>query len=216
MLKPIKPESSFDYEPCPEGSHVATLWKIINIGTVETEWQGNVKWTPKVRLYWELPDEPKTYEKEVDGKKETVTSVFSISSEYTLTMGERAKLRPIIVGMVGRKMTDDELWDFDVETLLGKSCILNVTHETGKKDQTKTYANVASTSPLLKGMSVPKPVNKQVVVDVATSPLEVIEAQPDFIKEKMRKSQEWVKRTTGVEAPAEGETLDINPEDIPF
>ena len=66
-----KPETT--YELCPSGTHIARLYKIVNLGTHDTEWQGQAKTSAKIRLYWELPNEMKEYEK--DGQKHRVTEI---------------------------------------------------------------------------------------------------------------------------------------------
>jgi hypothetical protein len=43
---------------------------------------------------------------------------------------------------------------FDVESMIGRNCLLNVTHN---QVGDKTYANVASVNPLMKGMPTLSP-----------------------------------------------------------
>lgn len=193
MLKGKKPETTF--ELCPEGTHEATIYKIIHIGTLESEWQGKKKIADKIRIYFELPNEPKTYEIEKDGVKQTVETVHSISAKYTLSMGEKAKLRPIVTGIIGKAFAnDDEAWDFDVSTLLGKSCLLNVVHEASKQDASKKYAVIKGTTPLLKNMKKPEPVLAQEFIDVNTADEATIDKLHQTIKDEMKSSKEWIAR----------------------
>jgi hypothetical protein len=183
---------NIEFELCPAGSHVATLFKIIYIGTVETEYEGNKSWKPMVKLQWELPNEPKKYT-DKDGKE--VESVFSISKEMTFSMGKKSNLRPLVEGMVGRALSDDEAFEFDLDTLLGQSCVLNIIHDKSKTTG-NPYSKIASAMPLMKGMTAPEAVNPLRIIDVATSPEEDINFLYDKIRDKMKSSKEWLERST--------------------
>lgn len=218
MIKAKKPESNIEYELCPAGNHLATVFKLVNIGHIETEYQGKKKSTHKIRIYWELPNEPKSYEKTVDGKQVKVDTVATVSAEYTLSLGDQSKLRPIIVGMLGKEFaSEDEAYEFDIESLVGRSCLLNVVHEQ-TKDKTKTFAVVKSASPLLKGMEQPQMHNQKKIVDVNTSPEEEIDALYGTLKDKVKSSTEWKERQTRktTDAGIDDIPSEINPEDIPF
>ena len=219
MIKAEKPENTFEYELCPSGTHLARIFKIINIGTIKETWEGKEKDSHKIRIYWELPKAPKVYEVEKDGKKETVNSVFSISQEYTLSFGDRAKLRPIVVGILGKDFaTEDEAWGFDIESLLGKSCLLNVTHRKSK-DGEREYAIVASASTLMEGMKEEEPVNEQKILDVNTITDKELESLYESLRDKLQSSSEWKARQSMDKAKssvADYPEDNINPEDIPF
>jgi len=223
MIKANKPESTFEYELCPAGTHLARVFKIVNIGTIKESWEGQEKDSHKIRVYWELPSEKKTYEIEKDGKKETVNSVFSISQEYTLSFGDRAKLRPIVVGIMGEDFkTDQDAWNFNIEDILGKSCIINVTHRTSKDGQ-RQYAIVVSASALMKGQKEEEPVNEAKIVDVETITEEELDKVYDTLRQKIKSSKEYQARMNPTETkPEDKERPDypvsdeINPDDIPF
>lgn len=172
-------------EPVPKGNHVAHLYQIIHIGTVPTIWMGETKMVDKVRLTFELCNEKKVFKEGEDPKP------YSVSREFTLSMGPKANLRAFIEGFGGTKMHDDEAYNFDLESLLGEACLLNVVHV--EKDG-KTYANVTSASPLPKGMEAPALVNDAKMLDIDTMPYEAIDALPDFLKDKMKSSEEYLGR----------------------
>jgi hypothetical protein len=220
MLKAPKKESSF--EPVPKGNHVARLYQIIHIGTIPTVWQGETKMVDKVRLTFELCEEKKVF-KEGDEPKP-----YSISRMFTLSMGQKSHLRPFVEGFIGTALSDDEAYAFDIEELLGEACLLNVVHET--KEGT-TYANIHSATQLPKSMKAPELFNEAKVIDVNSAPLAEIDALPDFLKDKMKSSEEYVARIQGGDSMAklnrppriakelgarEYPTEDINPDDVPF
>jgi hypothetical protein len=53
------------------------------------------------------------------------------------------------------------------------------------------YANILSASPMPRGMEAPDQVNANSIIDVASTPFEETEALPDFIKDKMKSSEEY-------------------------
>ena len=164
----------------PKGNHVARLYQIIHIGTNEFEFKGETKKSDKVRLTFELCNERKSFKDGEDSKP------FSVSREFGFSMGKKSNLRPFIENMTGSSFTDDEAYGFDLETLLGDACLLNVVHE---EKNGNVYANIKGATPLPNGMLAPELFNEKRMIDVNTSPVEVIEALPDFIKSKMFSSE---------------------------
>jgi hypothetical protein len=88
-----------------------------------------------------------------------------------------------------------------------------------------------------KGIEAPDQVNENSIIDVDTAPFDVIEALPDFIKDKMKSSEEYqgrlvhqgnmakINRPKVVEDRIAAEELgraieypteDINPDNVPF
>jgi hypothetical protein len=197
-MKAKKPEKN--YEPVPAGNHIARLYQIIHIGTNSFEYAGEMKKSDKVRLTFELCNEKKVFKEGEDAKP------FSVSREFGLTMGRKSILRPFVEGYRGTALDDEEAYAFDLEELIGRPCMLTVIHAV-KGDN--TYANILSASPLPKGIEAPDQVNPSVTIDVDTSPLEQIEALPDFIKDKMKSSEEYQGRlqfeaALGDQAPRSG------------
>jgi hypothetical protein len=201
----------------PKGNHVARLYQIIHIGTNEFEFKGETKKSDKIRLSFELCNERKVFKEGEEPRP------FSVSREFGFSMGPKSHLRPFVEGMIGTALFDEEAYNFDFEDLLGRECLLNVVHE---EKNGNVYANIAGASPLPKGMDAPELYNDTTMIDVNTSPVEEIEALPEFIKAKIFSSEEWAGRTAherNMEAytqqKATGSTptsADINPEDIPF
>lgn len=186
-------------ELIPAGTHIARLYQIVEIGTTYYEWQGEQKESYKVRLTWELPNLTKVF-KEEEGPKPLV-----ISEEYTLSMGEKSNLRPVVEGITG-PLTDKEANGFNLESLLGTTCLLNVGHKTSKKGA--TFERVLSTSPLMAGMTAPDQVNPSKSLSFENFDEELFNKLPDFIKTKISETPEY-KKLKGVEEESD-------PDAIPF
>lgn len=222
---PVSQSKSFPITP--SGNHVARIYKFMNYGARIQEYLGVEKDYPDtlVSFTLELPNELNEFTvKKEDGSEEKVSKPFVISKEFTLSMGSKSNLRPFVEGIIGAKLTDEEAGAFDIETLVGLPCLATVTHSQGKKDPSKTYANLMSVSPLVKGMVAPEQINPSSILDVKTMPLEDIDKLPEFIQVKMKDSDEYKRRTGTIITPNTGAKIEtpnypedeIKPEDIPF
>jgi hypothetical protein len=75
----------------------------------------------------------------------------------------KGNLRPFVEGFIGTKLHDDEVYNFNLEEVLGEACLLNVVHT--EKDG-NTYSNIQGASPLPKGMVAPEPFNQKRSLDI--------------------------------------------------
>lgn len=135
----------------PQGSHQAVLVAIVDLGTHDEKEFGGGEKTRQVRqlfLAWELVAEPLP-----GGKGNHV-----VYERYNFSFNSKAKLRQMFEGWLARNFHEGE--DFDPTKLLGKTCLVKVSHST-KND--KTYASMSGVGPIMKGMSYIAPVNKPFV-----------------------------------------------------
>jgi hypothetical protein len=165
-----------DFEMTPEGVFTGRCFKIIDLGTQTTNGQYGTKEQHKVMVSWELigKDDPRME----DGRP------FSVSQFYTVSLHEKAKLRKDLEAWRGRKFTAEELAGFDLGTVIGAYCLIQVVHsEDGK------YANV-QTIMAYKG-DKPEAVNPNVVFDIDNPDMEVFNAFSDNMKAKIMSAPEW-------------------------
>ena len=191
-----KSSSNTQRELIPAGNYVARCYKMIEIGTVPTEFQGVEKMTHKVRFGWELPTELKVFKQE-NGEQPCV-----IEKEYTLSLADKANLRKDLKSWRGKDFTPQEAEEFDVTKLLGVPCMLNVIHVNGKKDPTKVYEAIGSISPLPKGLVCDKQINPTFVFSFDEYDEKKLESLPDFIKDQIKTSNEY-KALNGIEVIAD-------------
>lgn len=193
-------------EPIPQGNYVARCYQMIEIGTVQEEYEGQKKIQRKVRFGWELPTELKVFD-EAKGEQPLV-----ISNEYTVSMHEKAKLRAVLQSWRGKAFTEEEAKSFDLTKLLGAPCMLNIIH---KETPNGTYANIASISPMPKGMECPKQINDSFVLSYDTFDYGKYMLLPDFIKTKMQSSLEFQALNSpehhAVDEPQSNESIDPLP-----
>lgn len=134
----VSGSDSKTYAPAPEGAHRAVCVDIIDQGMKPNPFKPGTS-QHKVDVAWQIE------ETREDGKR------FVVYKRYTASLSDKANLRHDLEGWRGRPFTADELAGFDLESIIGANCILNVVHKPSK-DGTKTYANVAAVMPLMKGL----------------------------------------------------------------
>lgn len=179
-------DSGSDYKPVDAGNYAATCIRVIDLGTQTTNYQGEEKSARKVRLFWEIP--------EVTVEWEGVERPATISSTYTASLHEKANLRKVLESWRGRSFTPDELKGFDTKNVLGAPCLLNVVHT--EKDG-RTYANVATVSPLIKGMAKPEVTGPLINFDLDAFEPEVLDGLHDKLRDQIKASPEYRALTTG-------------------
>lgn len=128
------------FATAPEGSGAAICVDVIDLGELPNPFNPD-KPRHMVRLVWQLG------ELQDDGKP------YHIKQDYTASLHEKAKLRQDLQSWRGRAFTFDELVGFDLDSLIGAPCLLNVVHAQGRKGG--TFANVGAIMKLPKGMQPP-------------------------------------------------------------
>jgi hypothetical protein len=180
-----------NFEMAPGGTHIAVCYRYVDLGTQDGSYQGKPRKAHKVMITWELVDE-----KMADGRP------FSISKTYTLSSHEKSGLRKDLEAWRGAKFTDEEIQRFDLSTLMGKPCMLNVVHN-DKGEQ--TYANVGGIMRLPKGSASPARVNETIFFDLDARPFdaETYAKLGERLRETIAKSPEY--------KAAHGEHSEANP-----
>jgi hypothetical protein len=171
------PPKSQEFATTPAGNHLATCYRVIDLGTQKGEWKGKPTIKHKIMVSWELPDEMME-----DGRP------FSMHQRYTLSSSDRATLRQHLESWRGKGFTDEEFGTFDLGKLLGHSCLLNIVHE-AKGD--RTYANIASVGALPKGMTTRPLVNAPVYFSLGDFKQEIYDGLSDSLKALIALSPEY-------------------------
>lgn len=191
------------FTPAPVGTHVARCYRIIDLGTQHGEYKGQPTRRNQVLVSWELPDETI----EIEGKTVPITT----SRFYTNSLGEKANLRKDLESWRGRSFTDDELRKFDLESILGKPCLLTVVG--GENGKTK----VTNVSGLPKNTSCPEQVNPTFSFWLDEFEEDKFEGLSDGLKGIIQKSEEYPQIANGsYETPQQMGRPDFSDDEIPF
>ena len=178
-----KETTTKDYEPIEQGVHHAICCWVIDLGHQYNEKWGNDQ--HKAVIAWELPHLRIDIENE-DGSIENKPKV--ISRIFTLSLGTKSHLRPFLESWRGKRFGFEELMGFDISKLIGVNCQLNVVHNNVGE---KTYANVATAMPLLKGTEHKNPENETIFYSIEDHGLLMPEIAPEWIKNILMQSKEW-------------------------
>ena len=196
-------------EPVPAGNFPARCYKIIHLGTIPDTYMGEQKLTNKIRVDFELPTETKVFNEEIGEQP------LSISKEYTLSMNEKANLCKDLESWRGQKFTDEDAETFDIASILGKDCMINIAHKVSGSTG-NTYSYIASISPMPKGMECPPAVNPEFIWDYDTNfDLNVLDNLHDFFKDKIRSSAEFAAKIDPIDVQ-DAPPPDEVPDDLPF
>lgn len=145
--------SQTDFEMPAVGQHTARLVALIDLGTQERSFKGEMRAAEELYLAWELVEHRRK-----DG------SPFVVARAYTNSLNVKSHLRQLVDGLrasVGKPaLRDGE--EFDFTKLVGPAYVVTIDH-TPSGDGSKTYYNVKQVSAAHKSMSVPKPAHEPVV-----------------------------------------------------
>jgi len=210
-----------EFTPVPAGLHLARCYRIVDLGTQTVEYMGETKQQRKIMLGWELHGKD-------DSGNELVTNTgnpLAIFKNYTLSWNEKANLRTDLQGWRNKPFTEEEMRRFDISSILGAWCMLNVIQRPGKNG--KMYSNVGSISPvppIVKQAGLPPAVNPNQIFRLAEPDYDLFETFGKGLKEKIQASPEWqakqakkpaqnaVKAASG----SSGSGFDDMEDDLPF
>lgn len=150
MLLP-KP-NHIEYESPASGTFIARCYRFIDLGTQPKVFNGETSLKHQVRISWELPTE-------LMEKGEYAGKPFTVHQTYTWSMSDKAILRKSLESWRGKKFSDSDFGEngFNTKKLIGVPCMIGISHT---EKNGKTYANISTISPLLKGFEMPIPINE--------------------------------------------------------
>lgn len=195
--------ASGNYTLIEAGNYPGRCVQMIHIGTIEENIQGTIKKLNKVRLTWELPTELKDGE---EGKPAI------ISKEFTLSLNEKATLRKYLASWRGRDFTEEQAKEFDLTVLIGIAGLVNIIHKPNK-DGSKIYAEIGSISPMPRGMICDPQINTSKILSYDDFDEEFFNSLPDYLKDKVRSSDEYKAMTAPCETYVHEGVLES---DVPF
>lgn len=190
-------KASSDFAIAPMGNHIAICNAVVDLGMQPGR---GMYPDPKHEVYirFELPNESVTYTK--DGQE--ITGPMSIGRRFTASMSAKANLRKFIEAWFGKAFpSDDAAADFDQSQLLGRKCLLNITHN---EKGGKTYANIQNATPIPRGMPAEfKQHNGSLFYDLSNPDESAFRALPEWLQKTINE------RVSEVTPPRNG--YDIRP-----
>jgi len=180
----------------PMGLQPAVCCDVVDRGFQDNKFQPGKK-IQKVSIHWLISEKipeiyTHTYTNERTNTGELAGKPFMVSRWFTMSLHEKASLRGFLRAWRGRDFTQEQLAGFDLETLLGVPCALNISHS--QSESGTWYANVEQAMLLPQGM-------------------QKVEAPADYVRFKDREGAE---APTGEPAQQEPPPVDDDEQDIPF
>jgi hypothetical protein len=208
---------SGDFKAVPAGLHLARCYRIIDLGTQRSEFDGQEKHQRKIMLGWEL------HGKDDEGN-ELVTDrgdPLAIFKNYTLSWNDKATLRIDLQSWRGKPFTEAEMRRFDISSVLGAWCMLTVIPRPGKNG--KMYSNVKGVAPvpsIIKSTGLPPAVNPNQLFRLAEPDYELYDTFGKGLKAMIEASPEWQALQGKKSAPkadkAPSSGFDDMDDDLPF
>ena len=216
MSLTAKDSGGGSFTPVAPGMHLARCYRIVDLGTQKSEYQGQVKHLQKVMIQFEVHGEDDNGKPLVTDKGEPM----SISKNFTLSLAEKATLRKDLQAWRGRDFTSDELRGFELKNVLGAWAMITAAKSTGNNG--KEYTNIVSINPVpvtIKKAGLPEGFNKLNMFVISDPDMELFKTFGNGLKEKIQSSPEWRARNGDVPASkpgSEGSGFDDMDDDIPF
>ena len=212
------------FTPVPPGMHLARCYRIVDLGTQKSEYQGQIKYLQKVMIQFEVHGEDDKGKTLVTNKGEPM----SISKNYTLSLAEKATLRKDLQAWRGRDFTPEELRGFELKNILGAWAMISVAKSIGNNG--KEYTNIMSVNPVpaaIKKAGMPEAHNKSAMFAIENPDMELFDTFSNGLKDKIKASPEWQAREgeeyargeqqSGADRQArQGSGFDDMDDDIPF
>ena len=132
----------------PTGVVQAVLCESVDLGTVDDKFSPGKK-KPECVLVWQLAESAGTWINK-EGKK----SLFLQSKIFRVSLNEKANLRKIVEGMIGKALTLENGKKVELDKLNGVNCMLTIS-----KPEDSNYTKIDAAAPIMKGLAKIAPVN---------------------------------------------------------
>lgn len=196
MSLKLKRKKRTTVPPLAGGTYLGICIGIIDIGE---QYNQNFKnYADKLMLLFEISGETVN----VDGEDKPRW----LSREYTASLNEKAALYKHLVAWRSRDFTESELDTdgdgFDIESMLGKPCMLTVIAKDGDNG---TYNRIENIAALPKGVPAPTTEQELLAYDIDERDEAVFAKLPEWIQDKIKKSTQFAENPPedNLEAAAE-------------
>jgi hypothetical protein len=167
-----------EFEKHPAKTVAVVCTKVLDLGTHYNE--KKMKDERKFRIDFE------STELMQDG--EYAGKPFLLIANFNFSMYQNSRLCQFVEAWMGRKFpSQDEADNFDLDTLLGKTALVNVIHSDDGK-----WVNIGSIMPLPEGMPAPTPVGGLITFDCDNPNQAMLEKLSEKTQQKIKASNEML------------------------
>lgn len=192
--------------PIDAGAWPAVCVGYADLGTQRSDFGGKISERQKVMLFWDIP------ELRIDVAGESLPR--RISGRYSLSLFERSSFRKMLDAWLG-KLTREQEAAFDLDNLIGRPCLLNVTHKV--KSDGKVFSSVQSVMMLPRGMQRPGLESTPIRYSTLDERGNFVHPTglPDWIVAIIKESYEY-KKAMGDTTPPSTDRSEVEVEEPPF
>jgi len=172
-------QASTDFETPPPGPQAARLARLIDLGSQPTSFEDEQRMQHKLLLVFALA------ERRSDGER------YLIARRFGATLHQKGALRQFLESWRGKPFTAEEASSFDLRRLLNQPALLNLV-EVARGE--RVYCNIASVSPVPRGMPSPEPLADAELLVFDLSDRETygaLDQLSDRLREQIESSPEW-------------------------
>lgn len=210
-----KADEGSSFIPVPPGMHLARCYRIVDLGTQESTYMGNVKQVHRVMFQFEVHSEDAQGNPLVTSGGDPMT----VSKTFTVSLADKATLRKDLETWRGKPFTAEEKNGFELKNVLGQWAMITVSEN---ESNGKTYTNIANINPVpatIKKNGLPEGKNDLKLFSIDDADMELFDSFSEGLKEKIRKSPEWERlhgapSTSSASAP--NANFDDMADDLPF
>lgn len=201
-----------NFKPVPAGTHLGRLYRIIDIGTQQGEWQGKITHQRKIILYFELFGEDETGAPLTrdDGKPLIITKYYNAS------LHEKSTLRKHLQTWL--KIDFDQLEEpFSAKDLLGKFAMVSVSNYKSKNNELRAAVDsLAAVPAMLAKHGMPEGVNPLFMFDLEKFDSEKYASLSEGVRKMISLSPEYRKIVGDVGQPQKAAEDGVYDDDVPF
>ena len=187
MFLSAKSTSNKSFKLVPPGAHLGRLYRIVDIGTQQGEWQGKVNHSRKIILSFELHGE------DMEGQPLTTDDgkPLIVSKYYNQSLYEKSTLRKHLQAWLN---IDFDKLDapFNAKDLLGKFAMLSISHKEGRGGDTRAAIDSLSPVPaIIQKAGLPQGVNAPFLFDLNQFDSEKFNQLSEGIQNVIKESPEY-------------------------
>jgi hypothetical protein len=117
-----KAEEGSGFIPVPPGMHLARCYRIVDLGTQESTYMGNVKHVHRAMFQFEVHSENAEGNPLVTSNGDPMT----VSKTFTVSLADKATLRKDLETWRGKPFTPEEKNGFELKNVLGQWAMITV------------------------------------------------------------------------------------------
>jgi|GEM_PF-557728 len=161
--------------PLPGGTYPAICIGVADVG--DQFYQQYENTSRKVAFTFEIPSE-------ADGSG----NPRQLTKYYTFSDSKKSKMRPLLNSWTNKNMSEQEMREFDLFSLIGSSCLINISIT---KD--RQYNDIEAVMSLPKGIPPLQSATPAIRYDMDVDGFEgeVWDGLPNWVKEKIQKSKQY-------------------------